>query len=114
MTATVGGALSVTDLNEQVIPAIGAQVAGIITRDCGTAVAPECLCTTGSTTGKTLLNLFDGDTGTAKDCKISTAEIAGNAVIKSLLGPDVCSTKTCTAPDALSLGIQVTTVKATF
>jgi hypothetical protein len=66
-------------------------------------------------TGATLLTLLDGDiAGTVKDCNISTAEIAGNALIKSLLGPDVCSTKTCTAPDALSLGIQVTTVKATF
>jgi hypothetical protein len=116
MTASVGGALSVTDLNGQVIPAIGAQVTGLLTRDCGAVRSgpPTCGCAQGSTS-LTLLNLFDGDiAGTAKDCNISTAEIAGNAVIKSLLGPDVCSTKTCTAPDALSLGIQVTAVKATF
>jgi len=116
MTATVGGALSVTDLNGQVIPAIGAQVTGLLTRDCGATRTnpPTCGCTAGSTS-LTLLNLFDGDiAGTVKDCNISTAEIAGNAIIKSLLGPDVCSTTTCTAPDALSLGIQVTAVKAAF
>jgi hypothetical protein len=116
MTATVGGALSVTDLNTQVIPAIGTQITGILDRDCGTprTMPPTCGCTAGSTS-VTLLTLFDGDiAGTVKDCNISTEEIAGHALIKSLLGPDVCSTTTCTAPDALSLGIQVQTVKATF
>jgi hypothetical protein len=115
MTATVGGALSVTDLNGQVIPAITTQVAAVVTKDCtGVGGPPTCGCTA-SSTGLNLLNLFDGDLmGSVHDCKISNEEIAGNAVIKSLLGPDVCSSKSCTAPDALSLGIQVTAVKATF
>jgi len=114
LTANVGGALSVNDLNTQVIPAIADQVAGIIKRDCGTAAPPSCACTTGMATGATLLNLFDGKDGSTPDCQISVAEIAGNPLIKGLLSPDVCSTKTCTAPDSLSLGIQVQTVKATF
>ena len=116
MTATVGGALSVNDLNTQVIPAIASQVEGILARDCGTGTRPPptCNCAAGSTS-VTLLNLFDGDiTGTTKDCTISVDEIAGNPLIKGLLSPDVCSAKTCTAPDSLSLGIQVQTVKATF
>ena len=121
LTATVGGMLSINDLNTQVIPAIAGQVAGILERDCGPlanrvpTATPACGCKAGSTS-LTILNLFDGDlTGTVKDCNISKEEIAGNAVIKSLLGPDVCSAKTtCTAPDALSLGIKVQTVKATI
>jgi hypothetical protein len=115
MTANIGGALSVTDLNTQVIPAIGALITGILDRDCGTArMPPTCGCAAGSTS-VTLLNLFDGDiAGTVKDCNISTEEIAGNPIIKSLFSPDICGTTTCTAPDALSLGIQVQTVKATF
>jgi hypothetical protein len=112
MTLTVGGALTNDDLNTQVLPAIQVQVAGVIERDCATAVPTSCTCT--GATGMTLLNLFDGSDGTARDCKISTAEIAGNVLIKSLLAPDVCSTDTCDAPDALSLGIQVQTVKGTF
>jgi hypothetical protein len=115
MTATVGGALSTSELMTQVIPAIGAQIEGVLDTECGTTrTLPTCGCPTGST-GADLLGLFDGDiAGTADDCNISTEEIAGHALIKGLLGPDVCSTETCTAPDALSLGIQVQTVKATF
>ena len=116
MTLIVGGALTQSDLMTQVLPAIQTQVASIITRDCGTATpANNCACTTGSSTGSTLLTLFDGDiAGTQHDCTISVDEIAGNFLIKGLLAPDVCSTKTCTTPDALSLGIQVTAVKATI
>jgi len=114
MTATVAGALSATDLMTQVIPAIAGQIAGIISRDCGTAAPPTCSCTTGMATGATLLILFDGKDGSTPDCKISADEIAKAPLTSGLLGPDICSTKTCTAPDALSLGIQVQTVKATF
>jgi hypothetical protein len=37
-----------------------------------------------------------------------------NSLIKSLLAPDVCTQSSCDKPDALSIGIQVTAVKATF
>ena len=114
MTATVGGALSTTDLMTTVIPAIADQVGLIIMRDCGTATPPACSCTTGMATGATLLTLFDGKDGTTPDCKVSANEIAKSPLTAGLLGPDVCSTTTCTAPDALSLGIQVQTVKAMF
>jgi len=115
MTVTVGGALTITDLNSQVIPVIKDQIAGLLDRDCGTTRAlPNCGCPAGST-GETLLNLFDGSiTGMAKDCNISADEIQQSPILKSLLSPDVCSTKSCPAPDAVSLGIKVTTVKATI
>jgi len=106
----VGGALTDTDLNTKVIPAIADQIAPIITRDCPTPAVPGCGCTAGST-GKTVLDLFDGDiTGTTKDCKVSVDEIKGNSLIQSLLAPDV----TIDGKMALSLGIKVEATKATF
>ena len=114
MTANLGGALSVADLNTQIFPALQVQIADIITRDCGsTRTPPICGCASGST-GQNLLNLLDGSDGTTRDCNVSLAEIEGNPLIKGLFSPDICSTTTCTTPDALSLGIQVQTVKAMF
>jgi hypothetical protein len=114
-TLTVGGALTTEELNTQVLPAIQVQVAGLIERDCGTGgTPPSCGCAADSTAAL-ILGLFDGTAaGTVQDCTVSVEEIAGNFLIKGLLAPDVCSKDTCEAPDALSLGIQVQTVKGTF
>jgi hypothetical protein len=115
MTLTVGGMVTATELMTQILPAIQAQVALVISAQCtGTPkTPPDCGCPTTST-AHTLLNLFDGDLNGTKDCIISVDEIAGNGVIKAYLAPDVCSMSSCSAPDSLSLGIQVQTVKATF
>lgn len=115
LTAIIGGALSVNDLNTQVIPAIAAQMTRLLVRDCSTnRTRPTCGCSA-SSTGALLLNLFDGDlAGMLADCNITKEEIAGNSVIKNLLGPDVCSTTTCTDPDALSFGITIETANATL
>jgi len=83
-------------------------------RDCGTAAPPTCACTTGLATGANLLSVFDGKDGSTPDCKISASEIAKSPFTAGLLGPDICSTTTCNSPEALSLGIQVQTVKAVF
>jgi hypothetical protein len=116
MTLTVGGMVTATELMTQVLPAIQVQVAAVISRDCGTTgTPPTCGCTSTTSTGATLLGLFDGDiTGTVDDCHVSVEEIAGHPLIQGLLAPDVCSMSSCSAPDSLSLGIQVQTVKATF
>lgn len=106
----LGGALTDTDLNTKVIPAIANQIAPIIERDCKMPTVPGCGCTAGST-GKTVLDLFDGDiTGSTKDCKVSVEEIKGNSLIQSLLAPDV----TIDGKMALSLGIKIEATKATF
>lgn len=108
----LAGALTDTDLNTKVIPAIANQIAPIITRDCNMTMPPVagCGCTAGST-GKTVLDLFDGDiAGSTKDCKVSVEEIKGNSLIQSLLAPDV----TIDGKMALSLGIKVEATKATF
>jgi hypothetical protein len=110
-TATLAGALLKTDLDQTVIPAIQTQLVPIIERDCTDPTnPPDCGCVA-SSTGKTILGLFDAD---PKDCAVSVAEIQNNALIKSLLAPDVCTQATCAMPDALSLGIQVKAVSAVF
>ena len=109
----IAGALTQDDLNTQVIPAIQAQLAPIITRDCTSTdpnATPPCGCADGST-GKTLIGLFDTD---PKDCMVSVMEIQENTLIKSLLAPDVCSTASCAKPDALSLGVQFKAVAGTY
>jgi hypothetical protein len=107
----LAGALTQEDLNTKVIPAIQGSIAPIILRDCPSpTMPPACGCMTGST-GKTVLDLFDGDiTGTTKDCTVSVAEIMGNSLIQSLLAPDV----TIDGKQALSLGIKVEATKASF
>jgi hypothetical protein len=117
MTATIGGALTVTDLNTQVIPAIQGTLAGILQTDCGDVAQrdPTMACTCKSASTGIILGLFDGDiVGSAKDCVITVDEILQSNFIKAVLAPDVCSTATCAAPDALSLGIKVDAVKATI
>jgi len=115
-TAIFAGALLKTDLDNTVIPAIQGQLGPIITRDCtDLANPPDCGCTAGST-GKTILGLFDSD---PKDCAVSVAEIQNNALIKSLLSPDICVNDganggNCAMPNALSLGIKAKAVAATF
>jgi hypothetical protein len=109
-SALLGGALTQEDLNSKVIPAIATQIAPIITRDCTNTTPPGCGCAAGST-GKTVLDLFDGDIpGSTKDCKVSVEEIQGNDLIQSLLAPDV----TIDGKMALSLGIKVQAAHATF
>lgn len=111
MTSVIlAGSLLKTDLDTKVIPAIHAQLQPLIMRDCTSTTPPDCGCMTGST-GKTILNLFDT---TPKDCSVTVDEIKNNSLINSLLAPDVCSTDSCDAPDALSLGLKATAVKGTF
>jgi hypothetical protein len=107
----LAGALTEADLNAKVIPAIASQIAPVIAEDCNMLSAPPaCGCTAGST-GKTVLDLFDGGVpGSAKDCAVSVEEIKQNSLIQSLLAPDV----TIDGQKALSLGIKVEAKKATF
>lgn len=108
MTAVIGGELLETELQTNVFPAVTAQIAAILTRDC-TGTAPNCTCTS---TGKTLIDFLDK---TPKDCVISESEVE-HGPLGGFLLPDVCSQPTCAAnmTDALSLGVKVTAVKATF
>jgi hypothetical protein len=104
----VGGAITKSDIDTKVIPAIQAQLNPIVMRDCTDLGNPTggCGCATDST-GKTLLGLFDSS---PKDCSISVEEIQTNQLVTSLLSPDV----TIDGKMALSLGIKATATKATY
>jgi hypothetical protein len=104
----VGGAITKTDIETKVIPAIQSQLNPIVMRDCDDLGNPTggCGCDADST-GKTLLGLFDSN---PKDCSISVEEIATNQLVVSLLSPDV----TIDGKMALSLGIKATAAKATY
>ncbi len=120
--AILAGAITQDDINNKVIPAIQTQVAPIIVRDCcgpgntahpdctGLAtMTPKCGCVANST-GATLIGLFDMDPAPNGDCMVSVDEIRNNSTIKGLLAPDV----TIDGKMALSLGVKVTAVGATF
>jgi hypothetical protein len=57
---------------------------------------------------------MDGDTGVPADCTISDQEILAYQPFAALIHNDACSQAVCTTPDSLSLGIQISAVKATF
>jgi hypothetical protein len=111
MSANLGGLLLQTDLMTKVAPSLQAQVSALLTTCTDLTVPPDCGCT-GNT--KLLLQTLDGDNGTPPDCMISVEEVLSNKLIKPLLSPDACSKDSCSTPDALSLGLKVEAVKATF
>ncbi|MFT3692632.1 MAG: hypothetical protein QM831_05795 [Kofleriaceae bacterium] len=103
----LGGALSQDDINNKVIPAVVTQLQPTIARDCTMLNnPPDCGCAA-SSTGKTILGIFDKN---PVDCMITQDEVVNNAVVSSLLAPDV----TINGVKALSLGIKVTAEMATF
>ncbi len=103
----VAGAISKSDLDNKILPAIKSQLDTTIAECTGTPkTAPLCGCASGSS-GAQILALFDT---TPADCLISLPEIQDNSIIKTLLAPDVI----INGVEALSLGIGVTAVKGAF
>jgi hypothetical protein len=100
------GAVTKSDIDTQIIPAIQPQLETTIARDCTMLDAPpDCGCAA-SSTGKTILGFFDAN----MDCHVSLEELQTNSLVTSLLQPDV----TIDGQMALSLGIKATAVKATY
>jgi hypothetical protein len=112
MTAIVGGLLTVDDLTTKVAPAIKVQVDAVMAASCTGGPPLDCGCTG---TGPLLIARdIDGSDGTAPDCVITVPEILNYPIVKTVLQPDSCSQETCKAPDALSIGVKIEAVKATF
>jgi hypothetical protein len=116
MTALIGGAVLAETLQTSVLPAIHLQLGPLLERDCGPEAArtpPSCggCPKTGLSTGSLIMNQFDSDPA---DCKVTIDEVKNAGLTQFLLAPDVCSTASCAKADALSIGIKVTAVKASF
>jgi hypothetical protein len=104
-SARVGGAVTKTEVDNKLIPAIHTQLVPVIDMDCPGSL-PDCGCTSGST-GKTLMALLDT---TPKDCNVTLDEIKNNDLLTQLLRPDV----KIDGVDAISFGLSVKGVKATL
>jgi hypothetical protein len=113
MTAIVGGLLLAQELNDHVLPAVHDQLNAILLRDCGPELdrhLPDCGC---HGTGTLLQGEFDKS---PEDCLVSIDEVKNDGLTAGLLMPDTCSTASCpaNAADALSIGIKIEAVKASF
>jgi hypothetical protein len=103
-TGILGGAVTKTDIDGKVIPAVAAAFEATVMAACPGA-PPGCGCPTGSSAA-TLITLFD----TNHDCTISTDEVASNTLVQALLKTDV----NIEGQDAISLGVGFTAVKGTY
>jgi hypothetical protein len=112
VSANLGGLLTLDDLKTTVGPALLAQVTAVLAASCTPpGPPPGCGCTGTAAIG---ILLADGDTGTAPNCQITVDELLAHPLVKTALQADSCSKDSCTAPDALSVGLQIEAVKATF
>jgi hypothetical protein len=102
---TLGGAIPMSDFHMKIYPAMQTSFAATIAADCTGQNPPECGCTA-SSTGATLIQLFDAN----QDCTVSEPEIENNSLIHSLFASDV----TVEGQAALSVGFAVTGVGANF
>ena len=111
----IAGAITQTDLDGKVYPAMQMSMTALAQRDCcglatspggATCTPPSCGCLDGSD-GKTALGLFDTS---PKDCTISVTEIQNNALIQALFAPDLV----IDSQMALSVGFHFTAVPGAF
>jgi hypothetical protein len=103
LAGKIGGAVPLGEVNGKILPAMLVWIQAAIARDC-----PGGVCAAGST-GQTLLQIFDTD----GDGAVKFAELQGNALLATLLAPDVDTDGNGT-PDALSMGVSVELVGARF
>lgn len=104
----IGGAVTMQDLNTQVIPAMAVSMRASFDQDCDVGgTPPNCGCAP-SSTGETLRGLFDRS---PSDCQISDAEV--QSVVSGFLTPDI-DMNLDGVNDALSLGLGIRGVTGSF
>ena len=118
-TGKVAGAITKGEIDSQVIPAIYQTVTTVVARDCPNPEAADCGCVDGGSGGAVLM-IFDKDPSTGPgdpvgNCVISEEEVRNSQILTQLLDPDVDMEEPLDGtPDSLSVGVGVTTVKATW
>ena len=111
MQLKLTGGVTQADVDGKLIPAMQVGIQAQVTKDCTMPGNPPACGCAANTTGKTMLDLFDGDiSGTQKDCMVSVQEIRGSSLIQSLLAPDVM----LEGQMCLSYGVRASAVRAGF
>ncbi len=109
----IGGAITETELNNNVFPSIKAQLDAVIERDCGPAAGRTggtCSCAADSTGLAVLRGPAPFDFTTPVDCQVSLAELKGHPLLDSTLKSDVM----VDGAPAISVALGFTAKKATF
>lgn len=105
-SAVIAGAISATDVDTKVIPAMREGIMTTVSQDCTMLQnPPDCGCKPDST-GRQHILLFDVN----DDCDISVTELRNNSLIQSLFAPDVM----IEGQMALSVGVGATMVGAAY
>jgi hypothetical protein len=107
MDATIGGLLTQSEINMNLVPVITAQANTVLMQNCTGSGPPLCGCT-----GLGATALIGADMN--HDCQLSNDEILAFSGVSLALAPDVCTTDSCAKPDGVSIGLQVQAVKAAF
>ncbi len=106
LTAILAGGILMSDITNNVYPAVAAGFSAVAAPDCTMPNnPPSCGCTSGST-GATIIGLFDAN----HDCTITATEIGSNSLIMALFAPDL----TIDGMPAISVGVLVTAVTGSF
>ncbi|MBL8627596.1 MAG: hypothetical protein JNK64_40300 [Myxococcales bacterium] len=106
-TGKLGGGIARSDFDATIVPALGTWFGVVIDADCpAPRSGPSCNCANGST-GASLLSFLDAD----NDCTATAAEV--RATLDGLITNDLDLDHDGTN-DAVSLGIGVEAVAATF
>jgi hypothetical protein len=108
----VGGAISLTELNNNVLPAIEGQLDAVVLSDCGAPAGrtgATCSCVAGST-GLTVLRGASPFDYSPADCEVSLDEIKTHQLVAPSLKSDV----TIDGMPGISVGLGFTAKKATF
>lgn len=112
LKALIGGVVTAADLTTYVGGALQASVAPLVASGCTDLKnPPDCGCTG---LAQTIMGAADGADGTTPDCAISAQELLRNRATGTYTTPDICSMDTCSAPDAVSVGLNIEAVSATF
>ncbi len=106
-TGIVAGAIPKTEVDTMLIPAVATQINGLVQSDCTPPLTPPaCGCADGSG-ARLAIQLLDK---APVDCMVTGQEILENEALSAFFAADV----TIEGTPALSLGLGVSAVKATF